>query len=272
MVAEIQRENGNGYRGPISMDFSLGRKKGYTADIYSRATYEEKRDELNQIATELVVRSGLWTSRVAREMMARGIDASAGHKTSMIFFRKSDVEVGKYIGFTWQEIFPIPTNEGEIPLLYLRLRAIEERHQGKHLGTAGVQLALLTHDDANWFAHRTQSPAAAWSVIRSGIFRERRLYPWDTLYGAKDDSSEEVSRVNRLAQAIMVGLFMKVRVNGTGVEWSTGVSTNDYLESNMAYKPDLTHAPTMEIRRRMQEELGMDLQGRDSLYIVGQLK
>lgn len=261
MQAEILSEYGNGHRGPRTVDFNLGRKRGYSADIFYGASYNNRKDELVEIATDLTVRSGLWSLEIAREMTQRGKDTVASQNTSMTFFRKSDVVSGKYIGFSWQEMLFIPTIRGDIPVVYFRLRVFEEQHRRKHLGRIAVQLALVANPEATYLAHRTANPAAALSFMESGVFKEGRRFPWDAKFNT-----------DSLVQQIMMGIFFRERVNGTEIDMVTGVCRADYPELNGAYVPDLNHAPTMEIRRRMQEEFGMIFSRGDSLYVVGELK
>lgn len=262
MVAEIQRENGNGYRRPSTVDFNLGRRGGYSADIFYGTFYRERKDFLAETAVDLVIKAGLFSPSAAREMVMRGMDSNVGQNPSMILFRKkSDGDFHKYIGFSWQEILLIPTEvAGNVSLLYLRLRAFEERHRRKHLGGSALQLSEAIYQEPSWFAHRTQSPAAAYSVLGSGVLIPGRCFPWNASYSE-----------NLLAEQLKDGVFNLVKVNGREID-QYGVSKGDYLESNNAFELDLTHAPTVELRRRMIEEFGMVFERGDSLVVVGQLR
>lgn len=240
---------------------------GYTVEIFSGMSYIRNKARLIDIATELEAVVFKRDPDLSRQMMTRNM--RVGEKTrdievpSVMLFRRKETSEDAYIGFSTQRIFVIRTSDTQkdVPLLYISTRAFKEGHRGLHLGRFAIQQAQVVHREATWLGHRTQSPAAARSVQESGVFMEGRLYPWDALYST-----------DHLAQQIMVELFMNVRINGSGVNWLTGVSIADYLESNGAYVPNPNHAPTMEIKRIMKEELKMKCRRGDSLYIVGQLR
>jgi len=275
MAVEYKPENGNGHRSPWIVNVFFSKKTGYSADIFSGTVFQERKDELARIAIDLIVQSNLWSLKTARAMVMNGMGEDNTQNASMILFRKTEAPQGKYIGVSWQEVNVVPdlpSPTGKETVLYLRLRAFKEWHRRIHLGASSLQLALLAHSQSEpaWLVHRTQSPAAAYSVIRSGIFREDELYPWSGLYDA-----------NPVAQQIMTWHHFKFRNLGKKVDMSTGVSIGDYLEQNRAYAPDLSHSPTMEIRRKM-EEFGMvfeqedpeveDPRMRASLLVTGHLK
>lgn len=233
---------------------------GFAVEVHSGRSYVENLSFLQEVATNFA--QTVWGQEAATIMMARAMKVVDPKKESeipsaMLFRTKTEDD---YIGISLQRLFHVRTTQGEIPLLYHVFRAFKDQYRGLHLGRYSVQQALVIHREARWYAHRTSSPAAAWSVHESGIFTPGRLHPWDSVY--ETDPS---------AQELMVGLFMRVRLNGTGVDWRTGVSKDDYLEPNRAYVPRLDHGPTMEFRRKMKE-FGMRLSQRDSLYVVGELR
>lgn len=234
---------------------------GFSVDVFSGRSYVENKDFIREVATQFA--QGIWGEEAAEVMMARATKVLDSKKESEIpsamLFKTGGGEEG-YMGISLQRLFNVRTTQGEIPLLYHIFRAFEDQYRGLHLGRYSVQQALVIHREARWYAHRTSSPVAAWSVHESGIFIPERLHPWDGLYDT-----------DPLAQEIMIGLFMRVRLNGTAVDWKTGVSKDDYLAPNRAYvfRPD--HSPTMEFRTRMKE-WGMRLTQRDSLYVVGKLR
>lgn len=262
-TSQLEFENGNGHRGPAAVDFDLGRKGGYSADIFHGASYYQRKGTLAKIAIDLVIEAGLFSPDVARDIVTRGMESHAGQNTSMILFRrKADINNPHYVGFSWQEVFHIPTNEGDIPLTYLRLRAFEKRHRRQHLGRAAVQLTKIMYKEAKYFAHRTQSPAAALSVMESGIFIPGRLLPWE----GGDEGYDEIPEMEQLKDEV----FARVKINGQTIN-KYGVSEGDYPEFNEAFEVDVNHPQTMALRRRMTEKYGMVFSRGDSLTIVGQL-
>ncbi|KKQ60191.1 hypothetical protein A3B42_03225 [Candidatus Daviesbacteria bacterium RIFCSPLOWO2_01_FULL_38_10] len=233
---------------------------GFAVDVYTGDSYVENLDSLRGIAINFA--TIVWGEAAAKEMMERAMKVLDRRKESeipsvMLFRTRTEDEK---IGISLQRLFHIRTSTGDIPLLYHVFRAFEEQYRGLHLGRYSVQQALIIHQEARWYGHRTSNPVAAYSVRESGIFVPGRLHPWDGLYD-----------IDPLAQEIMAGLFMRVRLNGRAVDWRTGVSRDDYLEPNRAYVSRPDHGPTMEFRRRMKD-FGMRLTQRDSQYVVGELK
>lgn len=264
MVVELDQIR-NGQRGPKTVDFFSGKRSGYSAEIYDDESFKDRTDELTQRAIDLTIRSGLWSPEVSRRMIIGGMEKSVAERTSMIFFKMRGSVLEKYVGFSWQEIFHIHVivegAEGDVLVNYLKLRAFEPWHTRKHLGRTAIQLAVATNK-ADYLAHRTGSPAAARSFLESGVFMEKRRFPFDAMFDT-----------DTLIQQILTGLHFRIRTCGKkGVDWSTGVSIADYLEPNRAYIPDETHIPTMEIKKWMEKDLGMDFKRGDSLIEIGQLK
>lgn len=278
MIAETKVRNGYP-REPRTIDFSLGKKRGYSADIYSGVSFEQKKTWLTKQTIDLSVRSGLWTHETARKMVEIGMEEGVARDPSMIFFRRSLDPIGtRYIGVCWQEIYDIPIVRGsameEISTLYIRLRAFDRLHRRRQLGRTAVQLAVaMAPEEIEVIAHRTGSEIPAWAFMQtgvteenpSGIFVPGELYPWDKW---RITPAEKLGyRVNPVMQQVMVALHFRVRVNGEEVDMTTGVSKHDYPEANKANDLDPTHAPTMKLRRIMREDFGME--EKDSILACG---
>lgn len=272
----------NTHRGPGTVNFNIGSKDGYSADIYSGRVYEDRKNELAEAAIDLTIRSGLFTPPVVRQLIAGGVerinegqDRGIIQDASLIFFRESDTprdRLDRAVGFSWQEIDVHNFAGAELFVLYLRLRAFEERHRTRHLGRSSIELALNTHREASWIIHRTGSAAAARSFMETGvtgdmpygIFVPGRRFPWDRRYDAD-------SRCDSTPQQLLLATHFRVRIRGKEVNMSTGVSRGDYPEENRAFKLNPNHSPTVEIDRIMREELRMDLANGDSLIAMGEL-
>lgn len=269
-----------GHRVPRTIDFSLGKKNsGYSADIFSKEVYENTRDDLAEAAIKIATQVGIWSPEVVREIVVRGMNTiTKGRVTgeveaaSMIFFRRSNDPIGKWIGFSWQELDVNRVGGKDQKDLYLRFRVFGARHRGYSLGRAGIQLALNTHDEAVWIIHRTGSPIAAWSFMRtgvtderpSGIFKPERRFPWETRYDANPQKDPG-------PQQLLLSTHFRIRTLGRGINMSTGVTIKDYLEGNRLSSPNPNHAPTVEIERIMREDFGMVFARGDSLIAMGEL-
>lgn len=251
---------GNGYRGPSSVDFP---GTGYTADTYSKGSYRAEKGGLMEITEDLVVRSGLWPPDEARRRIlaiSEGIDPQ---NFSWIGFRKLDASPGQYEGAALQDVLHIPTVRGDIPLLFMRLRVFLPEARRKHLGRTAMQLAIHAHSDAEptHIAHRTCSPAAAYSWLMADVFKPGRRFPFDSPFDR-----------DFIAFMLLFNIYDVTRVRGKLPNKSTGVSIGEYLEPNRAYVPDPTHVPTMGIKKWMEERLNMNFQRGDALTQVGELR
>lgn len=248
--------NGNVSRGPTTLD--LG--SGYSADTYYKSSYITEQAALAQVTELLVIRSGLWTPEVARQMVKKGFDNSDPQNTSWIGFRKLGAPRDEYVGLAWQQEINIPTVEGTQRLLYLNLRAFEPEAQRKHLGRTAIQLALNIYPEVQLIAHRSGSPAAVYSFLESGVFKEGKRYPYDMPFDKAP-----------MMPQILLWVYSLFHINGKSPNLSTGVSIADYIEPNKAYIPDLAHGPTMAIREWMEGKLKMKLDRGDALYEIGEV-
>lgn len=234
---------------------------GVVDEIVRGSSYRKNQDKLIGLAIDLDSR-WLHSKAAAEVMMPKNMSVEGRVKDieipSIQLFRKE----GTPIGFTTARVFLMQTISGkETPLLYISNRAFDEQYRGMHLGRVSIQIARTVHGEARWMAHRTQSEVAAYSVLQADVYNPRRVFPWNARY-----------YTDLTAQKLMTDLFYAVHVNGQTVDMSTGVSIGDYIEPNWVNRINPEHAPTVEIRRRMTEEFGMDFARGDSLYIVGELK
>lgn len=232
----------NIYRGPATVNVQFSRRSPYIADVFHKASYHQSRDFLAETAEKLIVEAGLYSPDTAKKMVTIGMEATSDQNASMILFRFGR----QYIGLSWQEMRVIPTTEGNIPLMYLRLRVFKEGHRRIGLGKVSMQLGRNTHSESEpmYCAARTESAAAADSYIYSGLFRSGEISPWEELF---DDPTHD-SKL--LKQQLLLTTHFLVRINGKGIDMSTGVSKDDYPESNMAYVPD---QPILEPWRLVEE-------------------
>ncbi len=217
---------------------------------------------------DLTIRSDRWSSaEIAEEMVRRGSTIRATSRAnkiyspSVILFRLKDGQPDEYVGFSKQCLRRIHTTiAGEVPLFHLQARAILAEHRGAGLGRFAIQQGRLLYNEATHFGQRSASAIAFQSALGTpGIFREGYRFPWDKSF---DDDP--------LVQEIATGWFFQIRINGRTLNMSNGVSKADYPEGNWTDVPHLEHAPTLELRRRMQEEFGMVFIDGDSLYGVNQ--
>lgn len=250
--------------GPIIVNY-----RDYISEVYSGPAFLVRKNELYSVALDITIRSERWSNpELAEEMVRRGAETRSRSgvnrvlSPSMILFREKDAQPGVYVGFSKQCLRRIHTSYGEIPLFHLQARAILEEHRGVGLGRLAIQQGRLLYNEAAWFAQRSASAIAFWSALGTqGLFREGSRYPWDAPYPT-----------NFLAQEIVVGLFFQIRANGLTMDMSTGVSVADYPEGNQTDIPRLDHGPTMELRRKMQEEFGMVFPRGDSMNGVYQFR
>jgi len=270
MVVEIQNgAPGRASRGngdtltpqPIEVNYN-----NYVLEAYSGPSYLAKKDWLDARVLDLTVRSGRWSSAdIAEEMVRRGSVVRANSKAnkiyspSIILFRLKDKlsdEPDAYVGFSKQCLRRIHTTiAGEVQLFHLQARAILEGHRGVGLGRFAIQQGRLLYNEATHFGQRSASAIAFQSALGTqGIFREGRRAPWDLRFDE-----------DFLLEEIVTNWFFQIRAYGRTLDMSTGVSIGDYPEGNRTDLPRLDHAPTMELRRRMQEEFGMVFSRGDSL-------
>lgn len=249
----------NGPRRPITVDYG-----GDEVQIFSRQSFLDHRINLIATTAEFMHKQLGWTMEVAEKTIAKGLAVTTEDITnesgipSVILFKRGE----EYIGVSAQRCIKIYTaKEGNVPFLQHLLRAIKPKYRGKHRGRFVLQQARVIHPDALYYGHRTQNPVTAYANLQSGIFEPGTYSPWEERYDA-----------DPLKQEIMVGYFMRARVNGKSIDWSTGVSKDDFPEVNMSYLPRLDHAPTMEMFRRMEQEFGMVFPGRDALHGIGKLR
>lgn len=236
----------------------------YIAEIHTGKQYLVHRDDFIEAATDLKAKTFNMSREEAREMMGKHIRVEGPIKDievpSIAFYRKADDD--RYIGYSTHRLFLIDTTLKTVPFVYITRTFIPE-HQRMHLGRLAAQLAPVIHDKATWFGFRTQSPPAVVSNMESGIFKEGQIFPWQ----AKYDSDP-----NFFAHQIMMQFWYRVHRSGAQPDIENGVSIHDHNEENRAYKPDPSHKPTMEIKKRMEKEFGMVFPRGDSVYSVGELR
>lgn len=240
---------------------SINLNNGVVVEIARGSSYRRNQDKLIELAIEL---DSKWLhSKAASEvMMPRNMRVEGKVRDMEIPTIQLFREEGIPIGFTTARVFTMHNVLGrETPLLYISNRAFDEQYRGMHLGRTSIQIARAIHEEARWMAHRTQSEVAVYSVLQADVYNPRRLFPWNAMY-----------YTDLTAQKLMTDLFYAVHVNGQTVDMSTGVSVGDFIEPNRANIINPNHAPTVEIRRKMIEELGMDFERGDALYIVGELR
>ena len=239
---------------------------GFTVEIHMGKLYMNYLEPLVEKAVAIKSKVFMMDKSVAREMMEKHMRPEGSVKEfeipSIMFFLTPDL---RYIGYATHRLLMVETSiasVGSIPLVYFT-RTIEEDYQGQHLGRYAVKEGLIIHNKAKWLGYRTQSPPAAYSTMKANVTKEGRHFPWEATYD---------SEPNLLAHQIMMALYYRIRRHGSHPDVGYGVSINDYDEENKAYKPNVNHKPTMEIKRRMEEEFGMMFPNGDSLYGVGELK
>lgn len=248
-------------------------RSGYDIYVFREEAFITNQLALTDIVAHFAHRELGWNEDTTRGIYTNGLRVEDPTKDSEIpsvmLFGKGDL----LVGVTAARLLYIETHvAGEVPVLYQILRAFEPEHRNEGMGTEALELTVSYHPKARRFAHRTGSPIAAWSVIKSGICVPGTLRPWDRFYDEEDGGE------GLLEQRIMVGLFMATAIRGRGVDWSTGVSKNDYPEPNVSYLPKSGHEPTKALLERMTgrrivrgHQLGMEIPGRDSVYVIGKL-
>lgn len=249
----------NRQRGPITVNYGSDE-----VQIFSRSSFLDNKDFLVAITAEFMHSELGWSPKVALKIIKGGLEVAdddlenESRIPSVILFGRE----GVYIGVSAQRCIEIYSRQlGNIPFLQHLFRAFREGYRGEHRGRFVVQQARVIHPEAEYYGHRTQSAPALYANLQSGIFVPGRYYPLETLFDT-----------DLLVQELMVGYFMHARVNGKAVDWSTGVSKDDFPEPNKSYLPRPDHTPTMAIFERMQKEFGMTFPGRDSLHAVGKLR
>lgn len=250
MTAEVP----NVIRGARHIDHN-----GYIIDVVQGRSYAENKDAFIEIATP--IQAGVFEREIelAREFMIQNLpDDEEGTRgiVSFMLARPREANPCEYVGYAIEREIPIVTSQGDVNLLYMA-RTIKEEHRRKGLGRFFAQEALALHNRVGMVGIRTQNPASVWSLIEAGIVREGELFPFEQDY-----------KKDPLAQEVMVGLFFRIRRFGTRVDWYTGVSPGDIGRANPAYIPDLDHAPTMNILRRMKGEFRMNFERGDSMVVV----
>lgn len=252
---------GNGHRNPLTLNFGTDEYLVYTGQ-----TFLTHRADLVALASMFMQRELGWSLENSTKTIERGSRVTQEDLEderripSMIVARNR----GKNIGVSLQRCIFLDTSEEEaVPFFQHNLRAFIEGARGKGRGRLIVQLARSYHPEARYYGHRSMNPMAVYANLRSGIFVPGTYSPWEELFDS-----------NRKKQELMVGYFMRARVNPTAaVDWATGVSKNDFPESNISCVPRPNHIPTMDIYTRMQEEFHMTLpNGRDVSHGVAELK
>lgn len=261
IVGGVEANSINGLaRNPRKLDHN-----GDEILVYSGRSFLDHRDSLVTLTSGFMSTELGWSLPVALRTIDRGLTVTEADRAnpklipSVVVFTRG----GEIIGVSVQRYIDIDTDiAGPVPFLQHLLRAFKERYRGRGRGRFSVQLAQTLHDDAEYYGHRTHNPIALYANQKSEIFVPGGYLPPDALYNTNPKSQE-----------IMVRYYLRTRVNTTGsVDFTTGVSKEDFPEPNMSYLPNPKHAPTMELLRRMQEEWGMEFPGRDALHAVGRLR
>lgn len=242
--------------------------------VFSRQAFLGYREWLTRLCAQMMSNELGWSYDVSLRTMERGLKvteqdlANESRLPSVLVFTRG----GIIIGVSAQRRVDIYTRQsGDVPFLQHLLRAFVLEARGEHRGRFAVQQAQVMHPEAEYYGNASMSAAAMYANLMSGIFVEGGYYPLQAKYDT-----------NLLAQEIMVGFFMRRRANGKAVDWSTGVSINDFPEPNKSFLPKPNHAPTVALYKRLQEEFGMvfsgtrpdlpDRLGTDSMNLVGILK
>lgn len=258
----------HGHRGPSTLDLP---GTGYSADTYNKGSYVAEKEVLAEMATKIVISSGLWTPETARIMIASGLDVSDPQTTSWIGFRKTDTPKGQYSGFAWQEEVRIPTHRGDRCTLYMKLRAFEPEMQGQGFGGTAMQLNLYTHNEVDSVAHRSGNPVAVRSWLKLKEFKQGRRFPYDLPFDADEEQPH-----------LLLWIYSRYHTRGKTPSMSTGVSVSDYIEPNGAIPREIT-GPTkdifdwmtekkiIEIEGKKRKGLGIVLDRGDALYEIGEL-
>lgn len=240
--------------------------KDYAVEIICGNAYIASQEALIELATRFDTGRLHSTAQLAEEMMRKNMEVDRRTKgieiPSVMLFKKMDTRGEEnLIGFSTQRVFRVHTvAKGEVPLLYVSNRVFEEEDRGLHLGRFAIQQARVIHDSATWLAHRTGSEVAAYSVEQSGVFVDRKLFPWYMSF-----------KGNPFAQELLTGLWHRVRNNENGsLDINTGVSIAEYKEENKVNILRPNHAPTVEFRRRMIEN-GMVFERGDAQYVLGKV-
>lgn len=248
---------------PIPGAISLDLDKKFAVDLVSGKSYLNNLSTLIDIVTGIDTRVFRRDRALARIMMERNMEVRREEVRkeiqipSVSLFRRKSPSDDTYIGFSTQRVCVIPTTQGDIPLLYWTTRAFDEGYRDMEFGRKAVQIGRVTHRVARWGAHRTQVEIAVRSMQRSGVFKEGRFFPWDNLYST-----------DKLSRQLLNGLFDRVAINGVTVDQETGVSRDDYYESNVANRGVDVNHPSLAAIHRKFEEFGIT--GRNSVYGVGE--
>jgi hypothetical protein len=244
----------------------MNEHNGYLVEFHIGKPYMNYLELVIEKAVEIKSKVFKMEEEVARDMMQKHMRPEGSVRDfeipSIMFFLQPDYPEPRYVGYATHRMFMVETSVGSVPFVYVT-RTIEEEHQGKHLGRYSIKEGLIIHDKAKWLGYRTQSPPAAYSTMQANVFKEGRHFPWEAQYNSEG---------NLLAHQIAMWFYYRIRKHGSDPDLKFGVSRKDYDEENKAYKPNPKHKPTMEIKRRMEEEFGMVFSCGDSLYGVGELK
>lgn len=240
----------------------------YTAEIHMAGNYINNFGDLLKVATSLKADVFQMSEEKAEGLMEHHMGIEGSPMTlleipSIILFQHD--EFPYYVGYSTQRVHRIDTTQGPINLLAIT-RTIIEDHQSHKLGRFAVEQGPVIHNESTHIGFRGRSPAGVRAALLSGVFQEGEVSPWLKKY------TEDPRLV--LHQGMM-GLWYRIHKEGAiPPNTDTGVSRNDYIEDNVAYKyrPDRTNIglSTAQILDMMKRQFRM--KSYDSVYTVGELK
>lgn len=159
---------------------------------------------------------------------------------SVILFRRENAQPGEYLGASAQRMFFITTEQqGEVPAFYHILRAFESRYRGRHRGRFAVELALMVHDQARVYIHRSSNPMALVTNTKSDSLVQEERYGIDLPY-PRDSVAFAVAKE-----------VVRITTGGRGTLLYSGVVRGIYPEPNTSFIPNPQYPLTFDFYQKM---------------------
>lgn len=282
MVTQLEsRENSGGVK---TMHYA----NGELAVVFSGKSFLQNLDYLTEMASIFAHVNIGWGEETSRDIMTKAMRVSrltggreltpdliemivedpkkAREIPSEILFRKENSQPGEYIGTSVQRNFFIQTEAaGEVPTFYHILRAFDTRFRGKHRGRFAVELALMVHDQARVYLHRSSNPIALYTNTKSDALVQSGRHPIDTPY-SEDPVAYEVAKE-----------VVKIVSGEQAVLDPTGIVRGAYPEPNNSYVPDPRYPSTYSFYQRMTNPVtkggwGMNLDTGDAVVAYYKVK
>lgn len=246
----------------------------FAIDMVFGSKYRDHIEELIEIAVDFDVGRLHPTRQMAEKMIRKAMempdrsgikDLELETPSAMFFWRKSRIRE-TLVGLSTEQVFLIDTpSAGVVPFHYWSKRIVSKEMRGLHLGRIAVQQGRVIHREATWGGHRTNTDVAAYSFIKSGKFKDDKLYPYKKLADG-----------DRLAQELATGVWMRVRENSTqSPNISTLICDAEYDVQNLANEELPPHARLSEEFldfRTYLKSIGFDPTRRQAIYGVGEFK